>query len=97
MSSEHFLTREVKYAEKSEIIDGIVQKYHADWLIQEETPENVDSAGDQNQAESQNHEPQRKSKNKNKGGKTVLESVPPSRRKSQNKSHPQEVKQDGQT
>lgn len=90
-------TREVKYAEKSEIIDGIVQKYHADWLIQEETPENVDSAGDQNQAESQNHEPQRKSKNKNKGGKTVLESVPPSRRKSQNKSHPQEVKQDGQT
>ena len=93
--------REVEYAEKQEIINGIVQKYHADWLIQEETPENADSASGQNQAESQNHEPQRKpqkkSKNKNKGGKTVLESVAPSRRKPQNKSHPQEVKENGQT
>lgn len=89
--------REVKYAEKSEIIDGIVQKYHSDWLLQEETSEKADSAGDKNQAESQNHEPQRKSKNKNKGGKTVLESVPPSRRKSQSKSHPRGVKENGQT
>lgn len=93
--------REVKYAEKSEIIDGIVQKYHADWLTQEEPPESADSASGQNQAESQCHEPQRKpqkkSKNKNKGGRTVLESVPPSRRKSQTKSHPQEVNQNGQT
>ena len=93
--------REVEYAEKSEIIDGIVQKYHSEWLLQEETSEKADSASGQNQAESQCHEPQRKpqkkSKNKNKGGKTVLESVPPSRRKSQNKSHPQEVNSDGQT
>ena len=88
--------REVKYAEKSEIIDGIVQKYHSDWLLQEETSEKADSAGDKNQAESQNHEPQRKSKNKNKGGKTVLESVPPSRRKSQSKSHPRGVKENEQ-
>lgn len=84
--------REVEYAEKSEIINGIVQKYHSDWLLQEETSEKADSAGGKNQAESQCHEPQRKpqkkQKNKNKGGKTVLESVPPSRRKSQNKSHP---------
>lgn len=93
--------REVEYAEKSEIIDGIVQKYHPEWLLQEETSEKADSAGGKNQAESQCHEPQRKpqkkSKNKNKGGRTVLESVPPSRRKSQSKSHPQEVKSDGQT
>ena len=93
--------REVEYAEKSEIIDGIVQKYHSEWLLQEETSEKADSASGQNQAESQCHEPhrkpQKKSKNKNKGGKTVLESVPPSRRKSQNKSHPQEVNSDGQT
>lgn len=93
--------REVEYAEKSEIIDGIVQKYCPEWLLQEETSEKADSAGGQNQAESQNHEPQRKpqkkSKNKNKGGKTVLESVAPSRRKPQNKSHPQEVKENGQT
>ena len=93
--------REVEYAEKSEIINGIVQKYHSDWLLQEETSEKADSASGQNQAESQCHEPQRKSqkksKNKNKIGKTVLESVPPSRRKSQNKSHPQEVKENEQT
>lgn len=93
--------REVEYADKHEIIDGIVQKYHSDWLLQEETSEKADSAGSQNQAENQNHEPQRKSqkksKNKNKGGRTVLESVPPSRRKSQNKSHPQEVKENEQT
>lgn len=49
--------RKVEYAEKQEIINGIVQKYHADWLVQEETPENADSAGGQNQAESQSHEP----------------------------------------
>lgn len=93
--------REVEYAEKSEIINGIVQKYHSDWLLQEETSEKADSASGQNQAERQCHEPQRKSqkksKNKNKSGKTVLESVPPSRRKSQNKSHPQEVKENEQT
>lgn len=93
--------REVEYAEKSEIINGIVQKYHSDWLLQEETSEKADSASGQNQAERQCHEPQRKSqkksKNKNKIGKTVLESVPPSRRKSQNKSHPQEVKENEQT
>lgn len=93
--------REVEYAEKSEIINGIVQKYHSDWLLQEETSEKADSASGQNQAERQCHEPQRKSqkksKNKNKSDKTVLESVPPSRRKSQNKSHPQEVKENEQT
>lgn len=93
--------REVEYADKHEIMDGIVQKYHSDWLIQEETSEKSDSASGQNQAESQCHEPQRrpqkKPTNKNKGGKTVLESVPPSRRKPQNKSHPQEVKSDEQT
>ena len=65
--------REVEYAEKQEIIDGIVQKYHADWLIQEETPENADSAGGQNQAESQSHEPQqtppKKQAGKKNGGK----------------------------
>ena len=42
--------REVEYAEKSEIIDGIVQKYHSEWLLQEETSEKADSASVQNQA-----------------------------------------------
>lgn len=93
--------RDVEYADKHEIMDGIVQKYHSDWLLQEETSEKVDSTSGKNQAEGQCPEPQRrpqkKSKNKNKGGKTVLESVPPSRRKPQNKSHPQEVNSDEQT
>lgn len=66
--------REVEYAEKQEIIDGIVQKYHSDWLIQGEVPENADSAGGQNQAESQNHEPQqtppKKPTGKKNGGKS---------------------------
>lgn len=35
--------REVVYAEKKEITDGIVQKYHPEWLIEEDT---ADSQGD---------------------------------------------------
>lgn len=31
---------EVEYAEEQEIIDGFEQKYHADWLTQEEASEN---------------------------------------------------------
>lgn len=91
--------REVVYAEKKEIMDGIVQKYHPEWLIKEEPPTESKSAGSENLSESQSHEPQRtppnKPKNKNNGG-TVLESIPPSRRKPQNKPKPQEVKSDGQ-
>lgn len=91
--------REVVYAEKKEIMDGIVQKYHPEWLIEKDA--DSEDTGSGIQAESQNHEPQRKSpnkqKNKSKGGGTVLESVPPSRRTAQSKSNPQEVKSNGQT
>lgn len=41
-------TREVEYANKGELMDGIVEKYHADWLTQEESTESNDSAGGQN-------------------------------------------------
>ncbi|WP_320982418.1 VirD4-like conjugal transfer protein, CD1115 family [Parabacteroides goldsteinii] len=97
--------REVVYAEKKEIMDGIVQKYHADWLIKEEPPTDGESAGGdingENQTESQSNEsqqtPPNKPKNKNNGGGqgTVVRtsrskhSAPPQK--------PQEVKSDGQT
>lgn len=91
--------REVVYAEKKEIMDGIVQKYHPEWLTEEDA--NGESTGGVNQAESQIHAPQQtppnKPKNKNNGGGTALQSVPPSRRKTQSKPKPQEVKPDGQT
>lgn len=92
--------REVVYAEKKEIMDGIVQKYHPELLIKEEPPADSESAGGVNQEESQSHEPQQtppnKPKEKNNGGGTALQSVPPSRRKPQNMPQPQEVKSDGQ-
>lgn len=93
--------REVAYAEKKELVDGIVQKYHPDWLFKEEPPADTEAAGGQNQAESQIHAPQRtppscRPKKKNTGGSTVLESLPPSRRTTQSRSQPQEVLSDGQ-
>ncbi len=89
--------REVVYAEKKEIMDGIVQKYHPEWLLSEEPSAGSESSGGVNQAESQSHELQRTPPNKpkNKGGGTVLESVPPSRRNVQRL--PQEVESHGQT
>ena len=77
--------REVEYAEKQEIIDGIVEKYHSDWLTQAESPENADSADGQNQAESQNYESQRtppKKQSGKKNGGNGMKPVPPSRRQS---------------
>lgn len=77
--------REVEYAEKSEIINGIVQKYHSDWLLQEETSENADSASGQNHAESQNHEPpqtppKKPTGKRNSGKGSGMRPIPPSKR-----------------
>lgn len=85
--------REVVYAEKKEITDGIVQKYHPEWLIEEDT---ADSQGDGGES----HKPYSRMKLnniKNKGGGAVLESIPPSRRKTQGKPYLREGKSDGQT
>ncbi len=93
--------REVVYADRKEIMDGIIQKYHPEWLIKEEPPANTETTGGENQAESQSHQPQHtppnKPNDKNNSGGTALQSVPPSRRRSQSKPKPQEVKSDGQT
>lgn len=78
-------SRAVMYAEKKEIIDGIVQKYHPEWLIEPTFPDDETTTGGVNQQESRSNEPQRippnKPKNKNDGGGTMLESIPPSRRR----------------
>lgn len=79
--------RKVEYAEKQEIIDGIVQKYHSDWLVQEDSSENADSIDSQNQAEGKEHEPQqtppKKPTGKKNGGKVSgMRPVPPNRRTS---------------
>lgn len=68
--------REVKYADKKEIIDGIVQKYHPDWLQKQDANDESDSTG--NQEENYIHE--RYSVRKKKNG-THINSAPPSRRK----------------
>lgn len=95
--------REVLYADKKEIIDGIVKKYHSDWLIKEESPMDSESAsnastGGVNYAESQSHTLQRTHlSNPKNNGSTALQSVPPSRRKKQGTPKPQEVKHNEQT
>lgn len=78
--------REVEYAEKSEIIDGIVQKYHSDWLTQEEPHESTDSTG------GQNHTSQRKLTKKK--GKSKMKIEP---HNGQAQKLKQEVKQNEQT
>jgi len=64
--------REVKYADKKEIIDSIVQKYHPDWLMEEEPSTDSESVVGANPTEIQNRTPQRKlsnkPKNKSNGG-----------------------------
>ena len=76
-------SRKVKYAEKKEILDGIVKKYHPDWLTPEVPGEDNKSMGGQNQAESRSHEPQQTSLKKpsgKKGSGGTMKPVPPGRR-----------------
>ena len=84
--------REVKYAEKKEIIDGIVKKYHPDWL-QKQDADNDESDNAENQEENYTHERYPVSKKKNR---TRINSTPPSRREKSLRKN-QEVKQNGQT
>lgn len=68
--------REVKYADKKEIQDGILEKYPPEW--KEETPApNSSDGGGQAQQDSPKNEPQRTPpKDKNKGGKPIRTSPP---------------------
>ena len=97
--------REVVYAEKKEIMDGIVQKYHPEWLIKEEPPTDGESAGGtingENQTESQSNEPQQtppnKPKNRNNGGGQGTALRTSRSKHSEPSQKPQELKSDGQT
>ncbi len=85
--------REVKYADKKEIIDGIVQKYHLDWLQKQDTNDS-ESGGTESQEE--NYVREQSSASKKKSG-TRINSRPPSRRTQESKGSPSEVNQNGQT
>ena len=94
--------RKVEYAEKKEIMDGIVQKYHPEWLIKEEPPTDSESAGGVNQTESQSREPQQSPPNKpkdksNGGGQGTSVRLAPRANRQQSREPSQEVKHDGQT
>ena len=69
--------REVKYADKKEIQDGILEKYPPEW--KEETPApNSSDGGGQAQQDSQKHEPQRTPPHGNRrNGSPPIRTSPP--------------------
>lgn len=74
--------REVKYASKKDITDGIIKKYHPE-LLEPATPSNDESSsGGQNQQMTEHHQPASIKKNDEKGknGGTVLQTVSKNRR-----------------
>lgn len=74
--------REVKYASKKDITDGIIKKYHPE-LLEPATPSNDESSSDgQNQQMTEHHQPASMEKNdgKDKNGGTALHPVPKNRR-----------------
>lgn len=93
--------RVVEYAEKKEIQDGIIQKYHSDWIVNDKpATEGGSDVGGQNQAESSNHEPrhtpQNNPKNKDSGGGRGAALRTVRHQHSEPTQEPQEVKSDGQ-
>ena len=77
--------REVQYAEKKEIMDGIIKKYHPDWIVKDKpATDGGNSISGQDQAESESHEPQqtppKKPGDKKGGGGTPVRTAPPTKR-----------------
>ena len=75
--------REVQYAEKKEIMDGIIKKYHPDWIVKDKpATDGGNGIGGQDQAESESHEPQQTPPKKpgDKKGGGGMNPVPPNRR-----------------
>ena len=74
--------REVKYASKKDITDGIIKKYHPELLESATPPNDESSSGGQNQQMTEHHQPASIKKNdeKDKNGGTVLQTVPKNRR-----------------
>ena len=68
--------REVKYADKKEIQDGILEKYPPQWKEETPAPSSSDGGG-QAEQDSPKNEPQRTPpKDKNRGGKPIRTSPP---------------------
>lgn len=75
--------REVKYAEKKELMDGIIKKYHPDWIVKDKPATDGGTAiSGQEQTESESHEPQQTPPKKpgDKKGGGGMNPVPPNRR-----------------
>ena len=75
--------REVQYAEKKEIMDGIIKKYHPDWIVKDKpATDGGNGISGQDQAESESHEPQQMPPKKpgDKKGGGGMNPVPPNRR-----------------
>lgn len=74
--------REVKYASKKDITDGIIKKYHPELLEPAAPPNDESSSGGQNQQMTEHHQPALMEKNdeKDKNGGTALQPVPKNRR-----------------
>lgn len=68
--------REVKYADKKELQDGILEKYPPEWKEETPAPSDADGGG-QAQQDSPKNEPQRTPpKDKNRGGNPIRTSPP---------------------
>jgi len=75
--------REVQYAEKKEIMDGIIKKYHPDWIVKDKpAADGGNGISGQEQTESESHEPQQTPPKKpgDKKGGGGMNPVPPNRR-----------------
>lgn len=86
--------REVVYAEKKEIVDGIIQKYHPEWL-EEMPPEDDTTDGGQSPRQEQEQRPLMKFGGEKKNRSGGMRPVPPSRRQMRI-DKPPEVSTDGQ-
>ena len=92
--------REVKYASKKDITDGIIKKYHPE-LLEPAAPQNDESSsGGQNQQMTEHHQPASMERNdeKDKNGGAALQTVPKNRRTPLSQPPKNtEVTSDGQT
>ena len=62
--------RKVAYAEKKELIDGIVKKYRPDWLMDDDIPPNAMPVGGTSLAQSEKNIPNKEAASRAKGRKT---------------------------
>mgnify|MGYP000935692353 CR=1 FL=1 len=87
--------RKVEYAEKKEIQDGIIQKYHPEWLVEEAHPADKTNGGGQDQIQTEKHYQKQKPPKKSKEGKNDghLKTSPPRHEKNSIQS---EVSANGQ-